>query len=419
MTRWFGAVASLAVVAGLGGTACSGGAEVEPTPVETTGAVPAPQIAEAPALLVAQAWFANEGGRPTPQPAKLTIFRQFGETFGTEELLDPESNVFHKAIAWNDGILTIGATGAKLKHWTRVDGTWTAETLWAPSWGGQFDRLRDLEIGDVDGDGEDELIIATHDQGVVAVGDKVDGVWTFAEYNQTPDIFVHEIEVGDVDGDGKMEFYATPSARNRADMTSQPGGVVRYDIVEGRAVRSDVVQWEESHAKEIVVANLGHGDQLFAVREGHSVERGGRTTLVDPVQIFRLDRAEDGTWTPVQVAEIDDHQMRFLVPGDIDGDGVIEFVGAGFKSGLWKLEPNEDGTFSTSVIDRGSSGYEHATHIADLDGNGTVEIYVAADDQKALRRYEWDGSTFVRTTIGTIGSESERHLSWNIQDGVL
>ena len=111
--------------------------------------------------------------------------------------------------------------------------------------------------------------------------------------------------------------------------------------------------------------------------------------------------------------------MRFLVPGDIDGDGVIELVGAGFKSGLWKLEPNEDGTFTTSVIDRGSSGYEHATHIADLDGNGTVEIYVAADDQKALRRYEWDGSTFQRTTIGSIGSDSERHLSWNIQDGVL
>ena len=73
MTRWFGAVASLVVVAGLGSAACSGGADVDPTPADTTGAVASPQLAEAPALLVAQAWFSNEDGRPTPQPAKLTI----------------------------------------------------------------------------------------------------------------------------------------------------------------------------------------------------------------------------------------------------------------------------------------------------------------------------------------------------------
>lgn len=420
MTRldWLG-TATLALAL----TACSGGSE---TPTETVAegteapaATPLP-TEPTPTLLVAQAWFQNDAsGRPQPQPAKLALFHQVGDEFVVEEILDPESNVFHKAIPWRDGILTIGAEGARLKHWTRGDDGWTATQLWEKSWGGQFDRLRDLELGDVDGDGQDELIIATHDQGVVAVGDESDGVWTFSEMDQTPDIFVHEVEAGDVDGDGKIEFYATPSARNRADLTSQPGKVVRYDYVDGSYVRSEVISWEESHAKEILVADLGQGPQLFAVREGHSVTRGGQPRLIDPVQIYRLDRAEDGTWSGTIVASVEDHQMRFLVPGDIDHDGTIELVGAGFKSGLWRLEPKEDGTFDVQLIDRGSSGFEHASHVADLDGDGKVELYVAADDQKSLRRYLWDGQSFQRSDIGTIGSDSERHLSWNIQDGTL
>ena len=40
--------------------------------------------------------------------------------------------------------------------------------LWSKFWKGKIDRLRDIG-GDVDHDGKDEFVIATHDAGVVAV----------------------------------------------------------------------------------------------------------------------------------------------------------------------------------------------------------------------------------------------------------
>ena len=83
--------------------------------------------------------------------------------------------------------------------------------------------------------------------------------------------------------------------------------------------------------------------------------------------------------------------LRFLTVGDLDGDGKREMVAAGFSQGVWLLRPGRDprGEWSAESIDRNSGGFEHAALIADLDENGTDELYVAADEQGEVRRYVW------------------------------
>ena len=71
---------------------------------------------------------------------------------------------------------------------------------------------------------------------------------------------------------------------------------------------------------------------------------------------------------------------------------------------------------NVETIDANSSGFEHATHAADLDGDGKSESYVAADNQKEVRRYVWNGESFDRKVIAEIGAS---HLTWNLQDGVF
>ncbi len=402
--------------------AACGDETLEPSPTpDLTPPEEVPLQGPLPALLMVQAHFVREGGRPVPQPAKLVIWRTDGDRWEGEEVLDPDSNVFHKAMPWRDGFLTIGAMGAKLKYWTGGQGQWQSTTLWEQSWGGKFDRLRDVEIGDVDNDGVDEIVLATHDQGVVAVGHEDDGVWTFTELDKAPDIFVHEIEIGDVDGDGQREFYATPSARNQASGESQPGKVVRYDFTDGAWQRTILVDWPESHAKEILVTQVGGEDVLYAVREAHAEkDAAGELKILDPVRIVRLLPGEDG-WTQTVVGTLDDQQCRFLAPGDVDGDGQLEIVAAGYKTGLYVLELGEEGTWTPTLIDADSGGFEHSTNVADLDGDGTLEIYVANDVDKkdergALRRYVWNGTSYDRSEISEI---APLHITWNLQDARL
>ena len=380
-----------------------------------------------PTLLVTQAWFwTDPAGRPKPGPARLELWRETPDGWRPTRMEDADSNVFHKAIPYDGGILTIGAEGAILKKWTpQEDGSFSQEKLWEQSWGGKFNRLRDLEIGDVDGDGKDEFIIATHDAGVVAVIESDSG--TATELDQKADTFVHEIEIGDIDGDGKAEFFATPTGRNTAGK-SQPGDVVMYRWDGSQYARTVVEAFAESHAKEILTVDIdGDGkDELFSVIEA---ELAGKT-IIRPVEVRQHTLQEDGTFTSEVVFTIQDRQTRFLVPGDFDGDGTQELVAATISTGLLLFdlkapaEPPKKGeepakpVWERSLIDQVSSGYEHATYAADLDGDGVLELYVAADDQRELKKYVWDKEKgeFKKVLLGRL---PDKVFTWNITTGTF
>ncbi|RME27114.1 MAG: hypothetical protein D6798_05315 [Deltaproteobacteria bacterium] len=367
-----------------------------------------------PAILLAEAWFTKENGKPVPGPARLEIFRKTPDGWQRSRLEDPDSNVFHKVMPYDGGLLSIGAEKAMVKLWKQVDGKWQATTLWERNWGGRFQRMRDIEIGDVDGDGKDEFVIATHDSGVVAViePELADGTGKgVTEMDQEPDTFVHEVEIGDLEGDGKLEFFVTPSERNKANQ-SQAGMVAMYRYQDGKYVRTIIEDEPGTHAKEILAADLdGDGkSEFFSVFEA---ETDANKQVVKPVTIRQYRLNASGGFDKTDIMTIDDRQTRFLVHGDFDGDGREELVAAAMKSGLWFLDSEDGVTWTKTLIDDKSSGFEHACYVADLDEDGVPELYVAADDQREVRVYTYDRSsgTWSKEVIGRLDAST---ITWNI-----
>ncbi len=429
------AVALLGVIALSGCSKCSGGKAVEPPPVEDPGQAQDPasdaggQEQEAaqgprrdaleggpfPAILVVQSQFLKVDGKPRPGPARLDIVRKTGDGWKEVVVEDPDSNVFHKAMPYETpdgrkGLVTVGAMKAMLKFWW-YDGQWKSEVMWEVSFGGKFDRLRDVEIGDVNGDGANELVIATHDQGVIAVVSRDKTAWRIEEVVRTKDTFVHEIEIGDVDGDGKKEFYATPSLPNVVGK-SQSGEVVQFAWDGSAYTMSIVEKYDTRHVKEILAADLdGDGTStLFSVVEAELEKTESGSRIVKPVEI-REFAFEGGAATSTVIATIEDAQCRFLTWGDVDGDGRSELLAAAMKTGLWLLRAGADGKWTGENFDENSSGYEHSAIIADLDGDGTNEIYVAADDQRQLNRYVWKNGELEKATIAQL---PEDVITWNL-----
>jgi len=360
-------------------------------------------------LLLGLAVLESGPSGPVPQPAQLGILTNDGNEWNYRSIDDDDSNVFHKAMPFTPtggepGILTAAGTRAMVKLW-RPDGS--SETLWEKDFGGKFSRMRDIETADINGDGAADIVVATHDQGVVAVlyGDSIGG-FTAEELDAEPNTFVHEIEVGDLDGDGVPEVYATPSLPNKLDGTPQPGFVTRY--VPGHDdVRTVVADLGDRHAKEILVEDVdGDGtDELYVSVEAVA---GGR------VEILRFDAGTDPS-QGMLITSLDDSLTRFLTAGDVDGDGIKEMVAAASKSGLWLLRPGSDprAEWSIESIDRNSGGFEHAAILTDLDGDGLDELYVANDDEGEVNRYIWVDGEPVRELLYT-HPEGLSGFTWNI-----
>jgi len=361
-------------------------------------------------IVLALAQFVTEKGddgkdKFVPGPARLEFLYREGGKWKTSEFEDPESNVFHKAMVYDAGdgprLLTLGGTRALLKTWELTDAGFVPTVLWDKDFGGKFSRMRDAEIGDIKGDGTVSFAVATHDQGVVAVVHPTGDGYVVEELDQAENIFVHEIEIGDLDGDGVLEIYATPSEPNRLDGTPQKGEVVRYIPAKG-GERTVVADLGERHAKEILVADVdGDGrDELYVSVEGEIEGKGKPKTLKTPVEIRRYE-ADTPPDQGAVIAVIQDSLTRFLTTGDIDGDGKDEMIAASYKKGISLLRPGADpnAKWKSEVIDRSSGGFEHAAILTDLDEDGVVELYVASDDHKEVRRYVWNGRRMERETI--------------------
>jgi len=413
------AVSALAV-------SCGGDSEQAPPAKETVKNAAPPAKATEPdfekALVLGLASFApfEKGKPPKALPARMEFLSFKGGKWILTTAEDEGSDVFHKAMEYQttDGetqILTVSGSKAAVKLWKKGANGLESRTLWEKDFGGKFSRMRDVEIGDLFGDGAASMAVATHDQGVVAtIHPKADGSFEVVEIDSEPDTFVHEIEIGDVDGDGTLEVYATPSEPNRLDGSHQSGQVARYVPAKGEG-RYIVADLGDRHAKEIYVGDVDANgtDELYVVVEGRLNKE---TNSIDVATEIRRYEADTDPKAGVVIGELPDYLCRFLTVGDIDGDGKLEMIAAAYSSGLWLLRPGEDAMapWKVELLDKNSGGFEHAAILSDLDGDGRDELYVASDKHKQVRRYKWNGSRMVSKTIYTRPKSAGGVFTWNI-----
>ncbi len=224
----------------------------------------------------------------------------------------------------------------------------------------RFRKYHDQAVGDVDGDGEPEIVFISQQTGVLAYydipSDPRVAPWPQECFHVIAEGFDREIEglaIVDVDGDGVMEIVAGPNV-----FRPVPKPVPSWK-------REPIAGTEDFHLTRVAVADLfGEGRLDIILAEGES--HPGRLAVCS---------APD--WKP-RVLKDDLFHPHSLEIADFDGDGRLDIfvgemgLGRNDNPRLFIFRNTGEGEFEECVISEGVP--THEAKVGDLTGNGRPDI---------------------------------------------
>jgi hypothetical protein len=275
--------------------------------------------------------------------------------------LDGDGPAEVAGIGWgSDTVTTFSDTGAGLV----VDGTYAA----------QHNGYDDLEIGDVDGDGLQDLVVMSG-QGFgpnlsILAGQANGSFGAATEYSVYQlDVLTHGIGVGDTNGDGRADIAASyggnfPDSRMALWVQLADGSLDMPVIHNSYDIPEPVEVADLDLDGKADVVTLHGGWQQAGVYLGRN---GG---YLDEEQLFPLPYASH-------------YNPHGLAIGDVNGDGWPDVVAADYNNGLIVLsngavfQPTEPGAPTLTSATAGDGAVQLTWTPPSNDGGSPLTYYLA------------------------------------------
>jgi len=333
---------------------------------------------------------------------------------------------------------------------------WTRSPFWQPGQPGLGPALVDLPgwpqaagsgvqgspaVGDIDGDGQPEVLVAANDRRLWAWkvdGSRVDGNRDgIADWPQALEASTAASPtLGDIDYDGQLEILIGDRSGRLYAFNGDGSLVPGWPVLLGGAIDSTaaVGDLEGDPAEEIVVgANDGC---VYALRgdgtplPGWGTRQESQSSRV-PARILPDPSKQTGA------------SLEFISPALLDrnADGRLETVVSGSRTGRifgWNVAGQVSMTFATT----GAGAYSSPA-VMDMDGNGSPELVLGTDTGKVCI-FDSQGKLLYEKTVGgttlrgapvvadlgydalgltgpeiLVGAADGRLYGWNARQGLL
>ncbi len=291
----------------------------------------------------------------------------------------------------------------ELVWWANTNGdgsAWTEASIDASAAG-----VEDIDVVDLDGDGDLDVIAALSSLDTLGWWENVDGdggSWVAHTATTTLDDAV-AVDAADLDGDGDLDLLGAGAWGDTVAWYENTAG-------DGSAWTEVIIDGSFDNAQDVTTADVdGDGDEdVVAVSYGD-----------DDVTWYENTAGNGSAWT--------DHLIYGYLSGayrvdvfDADGDGDIDVVAAAMDVGdlYWYENTAGDGSAwdRTEVHDSFSS--PRALMVADMDGDGDPDLLASRDGSGQIRIIEdvaGDFSTLRSVVVG--GTFSAYRLSTADLDG--
>ena len=322
---------------------------------------------------------------------------------GTKEIISNNiSNVEHKAAIGdidNDGLNEIVGGGggggnpnynASLIVYRLMNNKWVEKLIWMPP----DVRVRDVEIGDVDNDNKNDIVAITHEKGVMGIFSFKNNEWIKRELmDKFSEItYVHEVEIGDVDNDGLNEIFTTPTDPNVELGEKQPGIISMFKWDGNKFNRFQVDHFDDAHSKEIVIGDVDNDNRLELIASIDGLNNPRTYLKIKKYEWINNELKGEIIW------EFDNElKSRTMAVGDINNDGKNELLIGTSSSGLVYLYFKNNKWFKES-IDKDLPNI-HSVAIGDVDKDGLNDVIGASDDLSIVNMYRLKDSKWEKINL--------------------
>ena len=285
-------------------------------------------------------------------------------------------------------VVAVSSTGDELAWWENSAGdgsTWIGRTILS---GATLDGAAGLEVGDLDRDGDPDLVVAVRNDDAIRWfendGDPTDGGWTTWLINGAPFDDPVGLELADLDRDGDLDVIAAGENGNRVSWWASDGTPGDGTGGDGTSWSFNAVAENFNGATDVVAADFdGDGDPDLA----------GVARLNDQLSWWENSSGDGSTWTARVVATVDGSER--LEALDLDFDGDVDLWATARDAGrvAW-WERVADGWIEHEI----TSGFPDARGLAagDVDADGDLDLVASSVSED---RVQWAENDPIHRTV--------------------
>ena len=282
-----------------------------------------------------------------------------------------------------------------IRLWRNVNGdglTWAEQPV-----DQDFAEPKSVYAGDVDGDGDLDVLGASQALDEISWWENTNGdgtAWTEHEVD-TDCVHAHSVYGADVDGDGDLDILGAAPGAHEITWWENNTGL-------GTSWSEHLVEGDFGAAQCVSAADVdGDGDMDVL----GAADAGGITWWEND------GTPQDGGWTEHTV-DADFFWATCVCAADVDSDGDVDVLGAAYGADEIAWWEN-DGTPEDDVGGEGNSWTKHVldaafagawwVHVADVDGDGDLDVLGAAYDADDIAW--WENQTIHRNATFPVESK--------------
>ena len=373
-------------------------------------------------------WFSSSYLELTPsvEGADLSVdVPMTNITFEYDTGQAPTSNLFIANPAWTAADIATSADGAYSVYVADMDGDGDLDIVSAsalddtiawyendgaanPSWTAaniatSADSAGSVYVADMDGDGDLDIVSASYYDDTIAWYEN-DGAanpsWTAADIATSAN-GASSVYVADMDGDGDLDIVSASHLDSTIAWYENDGAANPSWTAADIATSAD-------GARSVYVADMDGDGDLDIVSASNND---------DTIAWYENDGAANPSWTAADIATSADYAYSVYV-ADMDGDGDLDIVSASSNDDTiaWYENDGAANPSWTAADIATSADYAFSVYVADMDGDGDLDIVSASNNDDTIAWYENDGAANPSWTAADIATSADGARSVYVAD---